>query len=183
MNVFTIIRHYFKNQCPKQSVRIMKVLSFLLICVSFSAFAGNASSNTVLLKANSFQANQQQNFKVSGTITDDQGSGIPGVTIRVKGTRLATVSNASGTFTVTVPNENAVLLISYIGYVTQELTVGKQQNIKIVLKEDFMKLDEVVVVGYGTQKKVNLTGAVGTVNAKQLETRPVVNVGQSLQAL
>lgn len=158
----------------------MKILSFLLLCVSFSAFAGNAS-NAMLLKANSLQASQQRSQKVTGTITDEQGVGIPGATIRVKGTRTATATSATGTFSVTVPNENAVLQISYVGYVTQELTVGTQQNIKIVLKEDLMKLDEVVVVGYGTQKKVNLTGSVSTVNAKALEDRPVVNIGQALQ--
>jgi TonB-linked SusC/RagA family outer membrane protein len=162
----------------------MKILSFLLLCVSFSAFAGNASSNTMLLKANklnSVLADQQQTFKVSGTISDEQNQGIPGATIRVKGTRIATTTNATGAFTVTVPNESAVLVFSYVGYVSQEILVGKQQNIKIVLKEDMTKLEEIVVVGFGTQKKVNLTGSVATVNAKQLETRPVVNVGQSLQ--
>ena len=115
----------------------MKVLSFLLICISFSAYAGNASSNTLLLKANKLNSvladQQQQSVKLTGTISDEQGSGIPGATIRVKGSRIAATTNATGVFTITVPNEASVLQFTYVGYVTQEIVVGKQQNIKIYL--------------------------------------------------
>jgi len=165
---------------------MMKILSILLLCVSFSSFAGNSNSakaisrNAKLLSVTS-TSQQQQAYKVTGTVTDDQNTGIPGATVRLRGERQATTTNAYGAFTITVPNDKAILSISYVGYITQEIAVGQQKNFKIILKEDLMKLDEVVVVGYGTQKKVNLTGSVAVVNAKALETRPVVNVGQALQ--
>lgn len=165
----------------------MKILSFLLICLSFSAFAGNSASNSKLSKVDVLKSKeasqQQQTYRVTGTITDEQGAGIPGATVRVRGERQATATNSYGTFTITVPNEKAVLLISYVGYITQEITVGQQKNIKIILKEDMTKLDEVVVVGYGTQKKVNVTGAVSSIGEKALIDRPTVNVGQSLQGM
>ncbi|MBD8487766.1 TonB-dependent receptor [Echinicola sp. CAU 1574] len=119
---------------------------------------------------------------VKGQITStNEPQGIPGVTVRVKGGNTGTVTDIDGKFTIEVPDGSAVLVISSIGYKTTEVTVGDQTIIDVKLEEDTQALDEVVVVGYGTQKKVNLTGAVSQVTSEMLENRPVANIGQALQ--
>lgn len=97
-----------------------------------------------------------------------------------KGTTNGTVTDIDGKFSILVPT-GASLVISYIGYSEQTIKVSNQTEISITLKENSETLDEVVVVGYGTQKKVNLTGAVGTTSGKSLQNRSVSNVGQALQ--
>ena len=125
----------------------------------------------------------QQGITITGIVTDTDGEPLPGVNITVKGTTTGIVSDANGNYTLTVTSNEAVLVFSYIGFVRQELTVGNRRNINVKLSEDSRQIDEVVVVGFGTQKKVNLTGAVGTVSADALLNRPVQNVTQALQGL
>ena len=119
---------------------------------------------------------------VRGKITDEKGQPLQGVSIRVKGSTAGVSTDANGNFSVEVP-ENSVLEISFIGYITQEYTVKKDETISIQLVPGDKNLDEVVIVGFGVQKKVNLTGAVDMVTAKQLESRPIANVGSGLQGL
>src|SRR5688572_6532972 len=120
-------------------------------------------------------------ISVSGTITDESDSPLPGVNVLVKGTSIGTTSDATGKFAINVPDENSVLVISFIGYATQEITVGTQTSINVKLNPDITQLGEVVVVGYGTQKKTSVTGAISSVSSKELSAQPVVNVGQALQ--
>ncbi len=122
-----------------------------------------------------------QGIQVSGTVTDEKGYPLPGVTIVVKGTQTGTTTDASGNYSLTVQDPNAVLEFSYVGYMKRDVPVGTQTTIDVKLEEDVLGLQEVVVVGYGTQKKVNLTGAVDVVNSETLENRPAANVGQLLQ--
>ena len=103
---------------------------------------------------------------VKGTISDSQGPLI-GATIKEKGTTNGAVSDIEGNFTIQVSSPNAILVISSIGFVQQEVKVGSQKVINITMKEDNQSLNEVVVVGYGTQKKVNLTGSVAAVNVEK----------------
>jgi TonB-linked SusC/RagA family outer membrane protein len=117
---------------------------------------------------------------VTGTITDERGEEIIGANVQVKGTTKGTVSDLSGHFSIDVP-ESAVLVISYIGYQTQEIPVANETNLLIQLKEEASLLDEVVVVGYGTMKKSDLTGAVASANLKDFEKSPNTNIVQSLQ--
>lgn len=124
----------------------------------------------------------QDEKKISGLVTDESGEPVIGANIVVKGTTIGTMSGIDGDFTLTVPS-NAILSISYIGYLSQEIPVKNQTSFKIVLVEDTQNLEEVVVVGFGTQKKVNLTGAVSTVNSEALESRPVMTATQALQGL
>lgn len=124
----------------------------------------------------------QDEKKISGLVTDESGEPIIGANIVVKGTTIGTMSGVDGDFTLSVPS-NAVLSISYIGYLSQEIPVKNQTSFKIVMVEDTQNLEEVVVVGFGTQKKVNLTGAVSTVNSQALESRPVMTATQALQGL
>ncbi|GHV03780.1 SusC/RagA family TonB-linked outer membrane protein [Bacteroidia bacterium] len=121
--------------------------------------------------------------QIKGTVVDAAG-GEPliGVSVVVKGSSGGTITDLDGGFGIDVP-AGAVLLFSYVGYNTQEVSVGTQTQIRVVLKENSELIDEVVIVGFGTQKKVNLTGSVGLATAKDLEARPVANVTQALQGL
>jgi TonB-linked SusC/RagA family outer membrane protein len=120
---------------------------------------------------------------VSGTIRDIQGEPLPGVSVSVKGTTGGTVSDVDGNFSIAT-DPQTILVVSYIGYKTQEITVGNHTNLQIVLIEDEKTLDEVVVIGYGTAKKKDLTGAVSVIDTKELsKTSGVGTVGQALQGL
>ncbi len=120
---------------------------------------------------------------VTGTIVDGGGGPLPGVNVVEKGTTNGTTTDGNGRFTLNVEGEKSVLVFSFIGYETQEVVVGSRTSISIVLQETATALEEVVVVGYGTQKKVNLTGAVGTVSSEMLENRSIANVGEGLQGV
>jgi TonB-linked outer membrane protein, SusC/RagA family len=121
-----------------------------------------------------------QTGRISGTISDSNGNPVLGASVLVKGTTTGTISDTNGKFSINVPNDKATLVISYIGYEKQELKATKQP-MNIVLVESSKTIDEVVVVGYGTQKKVNLTGAVSSVSMIELEGKPVVNIVEALQ--
>ena len=120
-------------------------------------------------------------IEISGMVKDENGIAIPGVSIKVAGLSVGTQTDANGRYKIEVADDKAVLVFSFLGYVTQELPVAGKTNINVVLKEQSSKLNEVVVVGYGTQKKVNLTGAVATVSGEELTKRPVVNAAAMLQ--
>ena len=120
---------------------------------------------------------------ITGKVTDAaNGSGLPGVNIAVVGTSQGTISGTDGSYSITVPGNNVSLNFSFIGYESQTIEVGDKKVINVALKASEVGLDEVVVVGYGTMRKENLTGAVSTVDvAKTLESKPVADVGRSLQ--
>jgi TonB-linked SusC/RagA family outer membrane protein len=124
-----------------------------------------------------------QKTAVTGTVKDYSGEVLPGVSIRIIGTTQGTTTGADGEYSINVSDEKAVLEFSYIGYVAQQITVGGRTVIDVILQEDTKTLEEVVVVGFGTQKKVNLTGAVGVATAKEIESRPVNSATQALQGL
>lgn len=123
----------------------------------------------------------QTQLVVSGKVYKSGNSPLSGVSIREKGTNNGTTTNENGTFTLTVKDSRSTLIFSYVGFKTIENIASAQMS--ITLEEDASAMDEVVVVGYGTQKKINLTGSVSTVSAKQLESRPVQNLGQALQGM
>lgn len=120
---------------------------------------------------------------VSGTVADRSGQPVPGVNVVEKGTTNGTTTDASGKFSLNVQGENSILVFSFIGYTTQEIVVGNRTDFSVTLAEDVQSLEEVVVVGYGTQEKVNLTGAVGVTSGEALKNRPIANVGEGLQGL
>lgn len=124
----------------------------------------------------------QQAKKVSGVVVDTNGEPVIGANVSEKGTTNGTITDIDGKFNLDI-SANAVLLVSYIGYAPQELRPGNATALKITLKEDSQALEEVIVVGYGTQKKVNLTGAVSQVSSKALENRPITNLSQGLQGV
>jgi TonB-dependent starch-binding outer membrane protein SusC len=129
----------------------------------------------------SYISNAMQEIQVNGRVTDQQSNPIPGANILIKGTTLGTSTDADGRFSINVPDANAVLVVSFIGYMSKEIEVGAQTEISVVLEADIKQLSEVVVVGYGTQKKASVTGAISSVSAKDINAQPVVNVSQALQ--
>lgn len=124
----------------------------------------------------------QDKKKITGKVTDQNGEPVIGASVVEKGTTNGIMTDMDGNFTLEV-GDAAVLQISYIGYRTKEVSVTSKNNIQVQLLEDMQALDEVVVVGFGTQKKVNLTGAVSMVDSEVLESRPVQNVSQALQGV
>lgn len=115
-----------------------------------------------------FQAAPQQQRRITGIVTDETGAPIPGVSVYIKGTTTGTQTLADGKFAINVP-ENATLVFTFIGMLTQEIAVGKQTNLKVFLKASSTQLSEVVAVGYGTQKKESVVGAISQVSNKELK--------------
>jgi TonB-linked SusC/RagA family outer membrane protein len=136
----------------------------LLLCMAFSLHSFSQSSN----------------LTVSGKITDKSGEPLSGATIAVKGTGTRTLTKADGTFSLLVPSENSVLVVSYVGFEEQQLPVGSNREFSVSLSPVTNDLSDVVVIGYGTQKKKNVTGSVSSFNAQKLNERPVQRVDQAL---
>lgn len=136
----------------------------------------------VLSLKKEFPKNMQQNGTVKGVVLDAAGIPVIGANVVIKGTTTGTITDMDGNFVLSAP-ENAMLEISYIGYLPQTVRVMSGKDLKVTLKEDSKSLDELVVVGYGTQKKVNLTGAVTSLDAETLENRPITNSTQALQGM
>lgn len=123
---------------------------------------------------------QQQAKTVTGTVTDVSGEPIIGANIRIKGTTTGTITDIDGNFSIKAEPQS-VIEVSYIGYLTQETVINNQKSIRFLLKEDTKTLDEVVVIGYGVQKKADLTGSVANINTEKLNTQSNANIGQALQ--
>lgn len=122
---------------------------------------------------------QEKKITVTGNVKDANGEPLIGVNVIIKGTTKGSVTDVNGNFSLSEVSPKAIISVSYIGY--QTLDIPAKEEIKVVLKEDSEALDEVVVIGYGVQKKADLSGAIATVPAKVLENRPVLNIGQALQ--
>ena len=158
-----------------------KVLIGLGISISLF-YPNNALADSYLTSKNEVTTTVQQTKKITGNVTNTAGEPIIGATVLEKGnTTNGTITDIDGNFTINLP-ANATLSISYIGYITQEIQVGYQTSFKVVLKDDTKTLDEIIVVGYGSQKKANLTGAVSSVKMDEaLGDRPLLNAADALQ--
>jgi len=148
----------------------LKILSFTLLLSFFSgrpvySFSDEVSAEVFVI--------------VSGTVKDASGASIPGVSILEKGTNNGTVTDIDGKFTMNVQSPESVLVLSFIGYTSQEITVGSLSNIEVTLAEDTQNLSEVIVIGYGTQEKRDVTGAMATIKEKDFN-RGIVNSPQDL---
>ncbi|MGB3780426.1 MAG: TonB-dependent receptor plug domain-containing protein, partial [Tunicatimonas sp.] len=119
---------------------------------------------------------------VSGTVTDaSDGTGVPGVNVLVKGTSTGTITDVEGNYNVTVSGESPILVFSSVGFATQEIIVDDQSTIDLAMEPDIQSLQEIVVTGYSTEERKDVTGAVATVEAEQLQAVPSGNVEQQLQ--
>ena len=143
-------------------------------------------NNLILLKSEIPDFENRKNDgtlqrSVSGTVTDESGQPLPGVTIIIKGTSQGTVSQPDGSYTISSVPDDAVLLFSFVGMQSQEIEVGTQTTINVTMVVDAIGIEEIVTVGYGVQKKVNLTGAISTVTFdEELDNRPITNASQAL---
>ncbi|GJM29033.1 MAG: SusC/RagA family TonB-linked outer membrane protein [Cyclobacteriaceae bacterium] len=122
-----------------------------------------------------------QEVNVSGKVSGEDAEGIPGVNILVKGTTLGTVTDANGDYNIEVPDRESILVFSSVGYLTHEILVGDQNQINVTLMADIQALEEVVVIGYGTAKKSDLTGALSQVTSEDFRDQPITRIEQGLQ--
>ncbi|PXX28322.1 TonB-linked SusC/RagA family outer membrane protein [Arenibacter sp. ARW7G5Y1] len=140
-----------------------------------------AKMKASVMEVESVVTSELPQILVSGTITDQDGTPLPGANILEKGTTNGTQADFDGNFSISVEDESAVIVISYVGFATKEVNLNGMTNLTITLVESAAGLDEVVIVGYGAQKKVNLTGAISTVEFdEELENRPITNASQAL---
>jgi len=123
----------------------------------------------------------QQVFEYTGTVYDVVGEALPGVNVIEKGTSNGTVTNIDGNFRLESENENITITFSMIGYKATTFAAEPGKVIKLTLKESIVGLDEVVVIGYGTEKRANVTGAISKMNASQIAEIPVTSVNEALQ--
>ncbi len=119
--------------------------------------------------------------EIRGKVTDENGEGLPGVSILIKGTQRGTTTDAGGDFTLNIPDEDIILIVSYVGYVSQEVKPGNLSEVYVSLLQDQKSLKEIVVVGYGTQSKSLITSSISQLNTKVLENAAMANVGAALQ--
>ena len=136
---------------------LFRMLGCFMLCIMFTATAFA----------------QQKTIK--GTVVDATGEPLIGVNVSVKGTTIGIITDIDGNYTLEVPSKSTIVF-SYIGYQTQEVAVSNQSTINVTLKEDTQKLEEVVVVGYGTQKKVTVTGSVASVSGEELKALSLIHI-------
>ena len=143
-----------------QAYRILWVTMIILLVSSLSLFA--------------------QHITVKGMVKSNQGASLPGVSVILKGTTTGTTTGSDGKYSITVPG-NSTLVFSYVGFDSREFPVNNMTNLDVTLTESALNLGEVVVVGYGSQKKKDLTGAVAVIGSKDLENRPNTIFGSSIE--
>ena len=175
-------------------IRLYRFLAFSIVAGCLTGFAQGStlpkrglSAGEPLLALNPSKLNrpalnaQFADVVVTGKVTDEQGAGLPGVSVVVKGTSQGTNTDGTGAFRITAPNTGAVLVFSFVGFERQEVTVGSQTALTIRLKPSDEALNEVVVVGYGSQLKKEVTGSVQTIGSKEFKDIPVSQIAQKLQ--
>lgn len=170
--------NFFRNLKNIQRINYEKIIgASCCLLLSTSIFAAEGISDSPKV-----QIQQQKSTNCTGIIKDASGETIIGASVVVKGTTNGTITGIDGDFILSDVKRGSIIQISFVGYVTQEI-VWNGKPINIILKEDAQTLEEVVVVGYGTQKKANLSGAVAQVSGDVLESRPIANVGAGLQGI
>ena len=143
-------------------MKISYLLMSIILCFAFTAKA--------------------QNISITGTVTSNEDeAGIPGVNVIVQGTSAGTVTDIEGNYAVDVPNEESILVFSSVGYVQEEILVGNRTVIDMVMQVDVTALEEIVVVGYGTMKKSDVTGSLTSVSSKDYDVQPITRIDQALQ--
>ncbi|WP_413999054.1 SusC/RagA family TonB-linked outer membrane protein [Flavobacterium sp. W1B] len=154
-----------------------------LLVGNTSSGTKNGSIGNIQNASKEFQNERQNRIaveKITGTVVDEQGGSLPGVNVIKKGTKTGVVTDLDGNFTINA-DKGEILVFSYIGFVNQEIQIRDNKILKIVLKSEAQVMNEVVVVGYGSQKKTNLTGSVTQIDAKVLKDRPITRLSQGLQ--
>lgn len=178
-NINNFIRHYMYRIFIKTNFwRLGRAMAvFGLMCLTAGMLAAQQS-----VGAGSAADTHSAQLSVAGTVSDAEGA-LSGVTVIVKGSTRGTLSGADGRFRLNVPEGDVTLLFSLLGYAAQEVALNGRTEIKVVMSADVEEIDEVVVVGYGTQKRVNLSGSVSSISGDALANRPVLNANYALQGL
>lgn len=167
---------------PNQSLFRFVIMGFLLMVFHLSVTATpNKEVNLPNDGISQLESALQQQKQIAGKVTDSQGQPLPGVTIVVKGTTNGTISDENGNYSISGISENSTLQFSFIGMKMQEIAVENKTTINVSLIDEVIGIEEVVAVGYGTQKRTNLTGAVSTLDTKGLQSRPITQTSQALQ--
>src|ERR1700692_1105786 len=135
----------------------------------------------ILLFAFSANSSLAQNKTITGTITDDKGDVLSGATVSVKNTSLNTLSNSFGVFTMSIPVNAKTMVVSYVGMKTQEIPIGKTDVFKVSLNAIADTLNDVVVIGYGTAKRANISSAISSISEKDIKNLPVAGADQMIQ--
>ncbi|GAB4056392.1 SusC/RagA family TonB-linked outer membrane protein [Spirosoma litoris] len=170
--------------------KLYQLVALCLLTGSFTSFAqvpkavlSEHTRPTDLLARNTTNPHTEAtaDVTVSGKVVDEKGVGLPGVSVIVKGSTQGTNTDASGSFKVVAPSTSSVLVFSFVGYARKEVLIGNQTSVNVTLTPDDQTLNEVVVVGYGSQLKKEITGAVQTVSAAEIKDLPVSQIGQKLQ--
>ncbi|MCX6307661.1 MAG: carboxypeptidase-like regulatory domain-containing protein [Bacteroidia bacterium] len=133
----------------------------------------------VLVLSLAFASAEAQQRKISGVVKSTDGETIPGANVIIVGTKIATVTDIDGKFNITVPEKALSMVVSYISYVTKIVNLEKKVFFDVVLENDTKTLEDAVVIGYGIQKRANLTGAVGMIDAATIESKPITSASQS----
>ncbi|TAE30036.1 MAG: TonB-dependent receptor [Cytophagales bacterium] len=167
-----------KNSFTPSSGRWLTSACLLSLLAGTPSWAAVLSPST--RTASHLSDRQERNVSGRVTSSDDNGP-LPGVNVAVKGTTRGTTTDANGNWKLSVPDGNVTLVFSSVGFIAQEVDLGGRSEITLQLKADDRTLNEVVVVGYGTQKKSQLTGAITSVGAKEIQEMPITNLGQALQ--
>lgn len=175
----SLFKDFPKVKLKKGSIRLNKLLNICVTSTDFSVIF--TANNTILIKKKNGLTRQQE-LKVSGTITDPSGLPLPNVTVLIKGTNKGVSSNLDGQYTITVPDPANVLVFSSLGFETEEVTVGKQKVIDVLLKESISALDEVTInAGYYNTSEKERTGSISKIAAKDIEKQPVNNPLAAMQ--
>lgn len=156
----------------------------VLIAVMLPSLAFSNSgvkSKPVTGKSIGVSLKSTQAITVKGKVTDEKGDGLPGVSVIEKGTSNGVITDINGNFSINVADENSVLAFSFVGFEKREISITGRTSLTVELKEDSKLLNEVVVIGYGTQKRSDLTGSIASVNMKDVKSLPVSDAGQALQ--
>ncbi len=182
-----VYRHDLMKNAPKLFLKkgVIKASVLLEKCLSPNNFIYEfTNNNTIVVKKKVLPVNdkleKKVQFQVKGIVTDDKGVPLPGASIIEKGTTNGTSTDFDGAYTLNVLDENASLVISYIGYITKEIPVQGNTELNIQLEEDAAQLNEVVVIGYGTQRKIDVTGSVSAISTEDLNRAPAANLSNSL---
>ena len=163
LNFFTKLIHNMKSGTE----RIVRIVGCLMAFFNF------------LLLVQPINAQTSGKVSVKGVVLDEAGETLPGATVTEKGTKNVAATDLDGKFTIKVSKSGATLIVSYVGYVTKEVT--SKPDMKVILSENSKNLDEVVVVGYGTMKKRDVTGAISSISSKDIEQKMATNVFEALQ--
>jgi hypothetical protein len=167
--------NYLRTKIKYPCLLTVVFLSWMLSRTAFAKNSvGNKTVKTVTLKSTLA-------IEITGRVTNvEDGLALPGVSVAVKGTTNGTVTDADGQYKITVPNAESSLVFSFVGFLTQEIALSNRTTIDIALGADLRSLSEVVVVGYGTQRKSDVTGSVSSISAKDIKQVPVASLDQAL---